>query len=552
MSLRLRTLLVPTLAAALLGPVALGPPAPAAEPERSTTAAPAEKPALRNLTKPRYDTSTVTEYRVPTPYGTIYGWVRRPDVPEGRTVPTILTYSPYAALSSPAPGVDRGTTSDFFVPRGYARAYFHLVGTANSGGCYDYGGVRERETARRVVDFLGTRDWSNGKVGMIGGSYDGTTQWAAAVEQPEHLTTIVPQVAISRWYDYAFGQGVRFASGTGTPLLFDVGFNQVPIPSTDLDPAAAEALVDSVRPCETLRNELRGFGPDPVYDGFWKERDYRRRAQDVEASVLLEGSWADYNVHPINSEQMWQRVVGRVPALLRMSQQGHGVADFDDSATLRHAWFDRWLLGRRTGVMAQPVVESRANTGLDSTSAAWPPATSTVRPLTLGATPGAGDLGLEEGDSTEWADLDPQQSEQRVLDGQAPLTSSLYVGDATTRDVRIAGTPRLDVRVRTSAESTHLTPVLFDEAPDGTRIFVSKGLLNSRNRDGLGRSEPLAPGEAWSSTVVMQPTDHVLAEGHRLGLAMMSMNADEAFYGDETAATNELLLGGTRLRLPTD
>ena len=43
---------------------------------------------------------------------------------------------------------------------------------------------------------------------MIGVSYDGTTQWATAVEAPKHLTTIIPQVAIDRWYDYSFSQGV--------------------------------------------------------------------------------------------------------------------------------------------------------------------------------------------------------------------------------------------------------------------------------------------------------------------------------------------------------
>ncbi|MFC6731764.1 hypothetical protein [Haladaptatus sp. GCM10025893] len=27
------------------------------------------------------------------------------------------------------------------------------------------------------------------------------------MEDPDHLTTIIPQVAIDRWYDYAFGGG---------------------------------------------------------------------------------------------------------------------------------------------------------------------------------------------------------------------------------------------------------------------------------------------------------------------------------------------------------
>ena len=37
----------------------------------------------------------------------------------------------------------------------------------------------------------------------------------------------------------------------------------------------------------------------------------------------------------------------------------------------------------------------------------------------------------------------------------------------------------------------------------------------------------------------------MLADGHRLGVAMMSMNAAEALYPDTTGATNELTLDRT-------
>ena len=40
--------------------------------------------------------------------------------------------------------------------------------------------------------WLGTQPWSNGKVGMIGKSYDGSTPWQAATFGNPHLATIVP------------------------------------------------------------------------------------------------------------------------------------------------------------------------------------------------------------------------------------------------------------------------------------------------------------------------------------------------------------------------
>jgi len=48
--------------------------------------------------------------------------------------------------------------------------------------------------ADSVIDWIARQPWSDGKVGMMGGSYDGFTQWAAAKLANPHLETIVPVV----------------------------------------------------------------------------------------------------------------------------------------------------------------------------------------------------------------------------------------------------------------------------------------------------------------------------------------------------------------------
>ncbi len=45
-------------------------------------------------------------------------------------------------------------------------------------------------------------DWSTGKAGMIGKSYDGTLANGVAATGVEGLETIVPISAISSWYKY--------------------------------------------------------------------------------------------------------------------------------------------------------------------------------------------------------------------------------------------------------------------------------------------------------------------------------------------------------------
>lgn len=53
----------------------------------------------------------------------------------------------------------------------------------------------EQEDINVVLDWIVKQPWSNGKVGMIGGSYDGFTQWAATKKIHPALKTIIPQVS---------------------------------------------------------------------------------------------------------------------------------------------------------------------------------------------------------------------------------------------------------------------------------------------------------------------------------------------------------------------
>ncbi len=530
---RRSSILLVTVAALLVGPV----PGAQAGPGYKTT---------EGKSKPKYEESVVEEYRVDTKWGSIYGVVERPVVPKGVRVPVILTYSPYSLLENPlAPAIEypANKQSDYFVPRGYAWAIFDLVGTGASEGCYDYGGIRERETGAKVVDFLGTRKWSTGRVGMIGVSYEGTTQWAAAVERPQHLTTIVPQVGIDRWYDYAFSQGVRFSSGSGTPYLFDYGFGVVPTHTTVPSP---QALVDHIRPCERLEHNQRAFLPDPVYDSFWDERDYLRRIEKVEASVMLEGSWVDGNVHPRNSIYMWNALPDDHPKRLVMAQQGHGPANLVDSLNIRHAWFDHWLLRLNTGVMDLPAVDSLVNDQVRLQDRDWPPPGTKKSSFEL-SLEGSGARSLKLIDATKptWTDSNPVLDEGAALSEEGGPADLLFLGSPVKRDVRVAGLPVFKATVTSDKENTWLTPVLFEQRMvTGARRIITTGMLNARNRHGLRKSVPLKPGKAWEGSVEFQPTDFIIRKGNRLGIAVMSMNNDEALYWSGYSTTNRLKLGG--------
>src|SRR5688572_9388349 len=174
-------------------------------------------------------------------------------------VPVILTYSPYNSLAEgTAPNLAHDDLGQRYVERGYARAVADVLGTRNSSICWDYGGPKEQPSGVDLVISLAAQPWSSGKVAMIGGSYDGTTanMVAARGDDAPGLAAIVPELAISRWYGYAYQDGVRYFmnsqrptdEGFDTPLAFDFGIARTP--PTQVTPQLVDAMADRLHPCD--------------------------------------------------------------------------------------------------------------------------------------------------------------------------------------------------------------------------------------------------------------------------------------------------------------
>ncbi len=67
----------------------------------------------------------------------------------------------------------------------------------------------ENTDVYEVLDWISNQDWSNQKIGMYGGSYDGFTQWASMKHNVHPaLKTIVPSVAIAPGIDYPMENNV--------------------------------------------------------------------------------------------------------------------------------------------------------------------------------------------------------------------------------------------------------------------------------------------------------------------------------------------------------
>jgi uncharacterized protein len=102
--------------------------------------------------------------------------------------PAALQFTIYAQPSS---DIER---MKYAADRGYVAVTAYSRGKAWSPETvapYEFDG----RDAAGVIGWIARQPWSNGEVGMYGGSYNGFTQWAAAKWMPPALKTIVPYVA---------------------------------------------------------------------------------------------------------------------------------------------------------------------------------------------------------------------------------------------------------------------------------------------------------------------------------------------------------------------
>jgi X-Pro dipeptidyl-peptidase len=299
--------------------------------------------------------------------------VRR-DTAHGDSQGVLAKMSPYNLTPT---GTSVGNSS---LP-GVASALIDVLGTRGSTGCWDYGGANETKAGVDAVRFLAGDipdvngkylTWSNGRVGLEGVSYDGTTanmvanapreMWTDDIadsidaDGTTPLKAIIPIAAISHWYGYAYAFGLRMTddgeslSPTDedilTPLAFDAGFGL----TVHTDQVQREDATGT-RGCNTAKHSAEAYARTPVYDDFWLERDYTTNAADWTTNTLIVHGWNDYNVKQYEAIRQYEALAPH--ATTTDPETGEVTENFD----LR-----MWLhQGRHTNGNGQGYAELRRN-----------------------------------------------------------------------------------------------------------------------------------------------------------------------------------------------
>lgn len=488
---------------------------------------------------------------------------------------------PQSPASLPNSGVCDGSFDVQFVRRGYAFAYGDVRGTGDSSGCFDLRGKGDIADAAKVIEWLGTREWSNGLVGFIGASYPGSEAHIAAIAEAGaatgHLGAVVPVVASTSFYHYHHNDGVPY-NGNHALGGTNTGYTQNALAPT-LNPTNEDFVTKYIEElnCPTADNVATHGGLDQsgAYYDWWQERNLRAYGKDVTVPVLMAQGLADWNVKPDHIAQYFNDIPTQ--KTLIAGQWGHqyprSAAEPDAcpqyNASLgcdpaipwgewweyANAFFDTYLKGIDTGMFGGDVAWVQDNAGAWHRSSEWP-LQAGRQEMVLNLHPG-GFLKADPfvGGSTDdsWLACPHDQQnrgtalaaaeEATVMCGnENPIEEIVFESEPFAADAILSGVGLVNLTLTSTAASTHLVVVLEQVRSDGSLTRENYGYLNPAYRDGLAAEPQPLPEGAYRVSIDLYPQEDVVKAGDRLRLIVRS-NDDGRTIESYEPGTNTVLFG---------
>jgi len=523
----------------------------------------------------------------------LYADVYRP-ARDGR-FPVIVVRTPYGKQRE---GIHESPIR--FAQRGYAVVVEDVRGRFESEGEWDPFRY-EANDGYDTVEWAAAQTWSNGKVGMNGGSYLGNVQWQAAAQAPPHLVAIFPAVASTSLYHNTWFHGGAFK------LALAFGWGVVRNPRRVMYPqywhteayAPNEWRYENVfweLPLRTLDlassnqsvRHFRDWIAHESYDTYWKSISVEEKFARVQVPAHVHGGWFDLLLGGTLNGFTGLRREGatekaRKGAKMIVGPWGHGTSrkfgdvDFGPEAnrTLFERnlqWFDHYLKGEDNGIDREPPVEvfyMGVNRWVHH--ADWPPPGVRLTPYYLGSggransARGDGVLGPAKpyGAPHDRFAYDPNQPvptlggndccgapipagpvDQRPVESRHDVL--VYTSSILREPLAIAGPVKMKLHAATDGADTDFFIKLVDVHPNGFAMNIAEGILRGRFHRGLDRVELLKPGQSYEFEIDMRATAHVFRGGHRIRVDVTSSNFPQF---DRNPNTGEPLGASDRVRV---
>jgi len=508
------------------------------------------------------------------------GTVLRADIYRPTTAgkfPVILERTPYDKHDVDA--------ADFGVKgasRGYVVINQDVRGRYTSDGEW-YPFLHESNDGYDTVEWAAALPYSNGKVGMYGGSYVGATQMLAAIARPPHLAGICPVVTASNYHDgwtYQGGAFEQWFNESWTSGLAQDTLNRSVRSHTNAMngiwtlPLTGYPLFEvSQRTSDS--DGLRSLAPyfldwlaHPNYDDYWKRWSIEDHYSDVAVPSLTVAAWYDIflggslnnyvgvklhgeNEAARNGQRLLVTIGGHAGSGRKVGDLDFGsAAEFnEDEITL--AWYD-YLFKNVTNDFASPrpvrIFVMGANQWRDEDD--WPLARAHNARYFLhsggkaNSTLGDGSLATAAPHSEnpdqyiydpanptptiggplccDAEHLAPGPRDQRAVEARADVL--VYSTPPLAQDLEITGSVQLELFAKSSAVDTDFTAKLVDVWPNGFAQNLTEGIVRARYRSSQEKPELMNPGEIYKFTVDLWSTANVFLKGHRLRLEISSSN----------------------------
>ncbi|HUU28479.1 MAG TPA: CocE/NonD family hydrolase [archaeon] len=488
--------------------------------------------------------------------------VYRPDT--AGAFPVLLERTPYNNFDP--------RTGYFFAERGYAVVLQDVRGKHDSDGSF-YPVANEAADGYDTQTWCGTRSWSNGRVGTMGGSYVGATQWFPATLANDHLVCMFPTVAASDLYGHWVYDGGAFALSCNTmwgvlsvsarvgqemsaqPLDWDQLFRTLPL-------GDIPHLLGRSVPWFT------DWLSHPTEDDYWKKLSVSRRYEQIKVPAFNLGGWYDIfikgtvrnfaGVRERGGSEKARRgsrlVVGpwfhTSPSNTKMGQVEFGPQAALDERALQLRWFDYWLKDEQNGVDQEaPVKLFLMGVNRWQDFYAWPPEGVQAKEYYFHSRQGAnslyGDGALdtvkpvkkERVDTYRYDPADPVPTsggnaccrelivpqgpyDQRPVERRSDVL--VYTSEPVEEPLAVVGPLEVKLWAASSAVNTDFTAKLVDVDPAGKAINISSGILRAPFKDGFERWNELIPGKPYELTITLRPTANVFLAGHRIRVEISS------------------------------
>jgi predicted acyl esterase len=496
----------------------------------------------------------------------------------------------------------------------YVTVLASVRGTGCSSGEFDLFSWRSALDGKHVIDeWIAKQPWSNGDIVIFGHSYSGLTGMMVASTAPEHLRAVSASGLFGDLYrDIVYPGGV---SNYGFPLLwtgavrpvYDIGGGTAgglyPVEDT-----SEQCALNQASRSRTVTDEPLVHGLSDTDGEWYRSRSLVNMIDRINVPVHVTTAYQDEQTGGRGPTNVFDHLPDGISKRIVMVNGQHGTQTEDTILKDRIAWMDYWMLGAdsadlgiRTGSVAladvfgprsTPTESSRVILGYQGGGRAVGEIASNGFPLAqtqftdVFATAGGDGLTFDpasvEPGSADWVNGTKRQaysfqagsstgSELSTPSGPDEVELSVPFDEPTA----IAGPVTANVFVSSTAPDTELFVQLIDRAPNGTLLYLNRGLLRGSHRqvdpamsdktaDGRiyrpfrphEERALVAPGEIVEYLLDIWPVGHVFLPGHELLVKLHAPPADDNdyMYVTKTAPSRGTLHFGpdtpSRLMLP--